>query len=79
MRNTGMKQGSIFRHLKIHKKRVTAAVATILAVIVLLTGIPAMRAQAVFDTSNAVRLRSYIHSHTIDGSMVFVGVHLVHL
>lgn len=79
MRNTGMKQGSIFRHLKIHKKRVTAAVATILAVIVLLTGIPAMRAQAVFDTSNAVRFRTYRQSHTIEDSMLFIGTHLIHL
>ena len=79
MRNTAMREGSIKKHLSIYKKRLIAAVAAVLAVIVLLVGIPVIQARAVFDTSTAVRFRTYKQSHTIEDSMLFIGTHLIHL
>ena len=79
MRNTGMREGSIKKHLSIHKKRLTAAAAAVLAVIVLLASIPVMQAQAVFDESTAVRFRTYKQSNTIENSIIFIGTHLIHI
>ena len=79
MRNTGMREGSIKRHLSIHKKRLTAAAAAVLAVIVLLASIPVMQAQAVFDESTAVRFRTYKQSNTIENSIIFIGTHLINI
>ena len=79
MRNKGMRNESIKKHLNIHKKRLTAAVAAVLAVIVLLTAIPVIRAQAEYDWSNAVRYSSFRQNHTIEDSMLFIGTHLIHV
>ena len=79
MRNAGMREGSMKKHLGIHKKRLVAATAAVLAVIVLLAGIPVMRARAVFDESTAVRFRTYKQSHTIENSVLFIGTHLIHI
>ncbi|MCI7129979.1 MAG: hypothetical protein MSA09_05395, partial [Lachnospiraceae bacterium] len=79
MRNTGMREGSIKKHLRIHKKRLMAAAAAVLAVIVLLAGIPVMQAQAVFDESTAVRFRTYKQSNNIENSVLFIGTHLINI
>ena len=79
MRNTAMSKESIKKHLNIHKKRLMAALAAVLAVIVLLTGIPAIQARAEFDVSTAVRFRTYKQSHTIENSVLFIGTHLIHI
>ena len=63
----------------LNKKKLTAVVAALLAVVVLVTGIPAIRALAVFDESSAVRFRTYKSSHTIEDSVLFIGTHLIHL
>ena len=79
MRNTAMSKESIKKHMSIHKKRLTAALAAVLAVIVLLAGIPAIQARAEFDVSTAVRFRNYKQSHTIENSVLFIGTHLIHI
>ena len=79
MRNTAMREGSIKKHLNIHKKRLVAVSAAALAVIVLLASIPVMQARAEFDVSTAVRFRNYKQSHTIEDSVLFIGTHLIHL
>ena len=63
----------------LNKKRITAVVAALLAVVVLVTGIPAIQAWAVFDESTAVRFSTYKSSHTIEDSVLFIGTHLIHL
>ena len=63
----------------LNKKKLTAMVAALLAVVVLVTGIPAIQALAVFDESSAVRFRTYKQSHTIGNSVLFIGTHLIHL
>ena len=63
----------------LNKKKLTAMMAALLAVVVLVTGIPAIQALAVFDESSAVRFRTYKQSHTIGNSVLFIGTHLIHL
>ncbi|MDD7641530.1 MAG: hypothetical protein PUK75_03450 [bacterium] len=79
MRNTAMSKESIKKHMSIHKKRLTAALAAVMAVIVLLAGIPAIQARAEFDISTAVRFSDYKQSHTIENSVLFIGTHLIHI
>ena len=79
MRNAAMSKESIKKHMSIHKKRLTAALAAVMAVIVLLAGIPAIQARAEFDVSTAVRFREYKQSHTVENSVLFIGTHLIHI
>ena len=62
-----------------NKKRLTAVIAALLAVVVLLVSIPMIRARAVVNDSNSVSFRTFKSRNTIEDSTLFIGTHLIHI
>lgn len=51
----------------------------VLAVILLVTSIPAVNSKAVFDEKDAIKFRVFKSRYTIDNSVLFIGTYVLHI